>query len=330
MTKKRILITGGAGFIGFHIAQKLAMDNDNEIIMLDNLSRGRLDDDFSELLRHNNITFINADITNPLALMRLDHNFNYIYHLAAVIGVRNVTQNPDRVLYVNALSIIYLFEFARNNPNLKKIFFSSTSEIYAGTVEHFSLTIPTPEDVPLTLLDIRSSRTTYMLSKMYGESVCFNYGRIYDIPFTIGRYHNVYGPRMGFQHVVPEMFIKISKNDVVDVPSPHHTRAMCYIDDAVEMTIRACESPKTKFEIFNIGNPDEEIEIIELVKVIAAVMKRNITINEQSDTAGSPSRRCPDIHKLESFIAYHPRILVKKGIEKTFSWYSHQLENRYE
>ena len=249
---KKILITGGAGFVGFSLATELSNDPNIQLTLIDNLDRGRNDKDFEELLKKDSVNFINSDVTNFETFTSLDKDYDYIYHLAAVIGVRNVKENPDKVLYVNAISTLYLLEFARECKNLKKIFFSSTSEIYAGTQVHYGIDVPTSEDVNLTLMDIKSSRTSYMLSKMYGESIMFNYGNKYNIPFTIGRYHNVYGPRMGFMHVVPEMFTKIKNSSEIDVASATHTRAMCYIDDAIEMTILACESEKTKNEILNI------------------------------------------------------------------------------
>lgn len=324
----KILITGGAGFIGFHLAKRLS--SNNAVVIVDNLSRGRMDRDFADLLKHRNITFKNADLTSPETYHALERDFNYIYHLAAVIGVRNVEENPDRVLFVNALSSLYLFEFAKEMKGLKKIFFSSTSEIYAGTLKHFGVEVPTKEDVPLTLDDIQKPRTSYMLSKMYGEAICFNYNLKYDIPFTIGRYHNVYGSRMGFLHVVPEMFYKLQNNTLIEVPSPEHTRAMCFVGDAVEMTILACESEQTTREVLNIGNQDQEIKIIDLVKLIAKIMDREIEIKRMPDAIGSPARRCPDISRFRQLIGYSPIFPLEQGIRLTYDWYKDKLNQKYE
>ena len=327
---KKVLITGGAGFVGYFLAKKLVEDGNTEVTIIDNLQRGRKDEDLDALLNDNSVSFINADITDKSVFDNLRKDYDYIYHLAAVIGVRNVQENPDRVLYVNAISNLLLLEFAKECSNLKKVFFSSTSEIYAGTLKHYGIPVPTPEDVNLTLMDVSSERTTYMLSKMYGESICFNYGRKYDIPFTIGRYHNVYGPRMGFMHVVPEMFIKIQNNSEIEVASPTHTRAMCYVDDAVEMTIRACEGDSTNGEIVNIGNQEQEIGIRDLVATIADVLNKQVVLKDGEDTPGSPARRCPDITKIEKLTGYSPRVSLREGIEKTYDWYKSRLDQRYE
>ena len=326
----KILITGAAGFIGYFVTKRLSENNENQITIIDNFTRGRFDNDFKSLLKKDNVHFIRADLTNPATFLRLDNNFDYIYHFAAIIGVKNVVKNPDKVLYVNALSTLNLFEFSINLKNLKKVLFSSTSEIYSGSLKHHNIEIPTNENVILTIDDIKSERTTYALSKMFGESICYNYGKKYDIPFTIARYHNIYGPRMGFAHVIPEMFIKIKNNEIIDVPSPNHSRAFCYIDDAVEMTIKACENKNTNNEIFHIGNSEEEIRIKELAKKISNIMNKEITIKELPETPGSTKRRCPDISKIISYIDYYPTTSLNEGISKTFYWYENKLDEIYE
>lgn len=325
-----ILITGGAGFIGYFLAEKLSSDSKDVVTIADNLIRGRIDEDLEKVLERDNVDFIEGDLTDPRFVDSLGDDFDHIYHLAAVIGVKNVMKDPDRVLYVNALSTLNIFEAARGMKQLKRILFSSTSEIYAGTLRHFGIEIPTPESVPLTVDDITSERTTYALSKMFGESVCFSYGKKYDIPFTVVRYHNVYGPRMGFAHVIPEMFIKVLSSDEVDVPSPGHTRAFCYIEDAVEYTVRACLSPSTEGEILHIGNSDEEIRVNDLVLTVARVLGKEIRINPLPDTPGSPERRCPDIGKIKKLTGYSPRYSLAEGIEKTYAWYRNRLDDRYE
>ena len=327
---KKILVTGGVGFIGYFLIKELLKNENNKIFVLDNMSRGRIDDEFKKIISNKNVIFHQGDLTDRNLFTSLDKDFDYIYHLAAVIGVKNVVENPDKVLHDNALTTLNLVEFAKNIKSLKKIFFSSTSEIYAGTLKHFGIDIPTNEQVRLTLDDIKSPRTTYMLSKMYGESIMFNYGNKYNIPFTIVRYHNIYGPRMGYLHVIPEMLVKISSQKKVQVASPEHTRSMCFVDDAVEMTIRACENKITNKEILNVGNQDEEISIINLTKTIAQILKKKIDIQRLPDTVGSPSRRCPDISKIVSMTGYSPKVNIYDGIKKTYDWYKDKLHKRYE
>ena len=326
---KTILITGGAGFIGYFTAQKLVTEG-NRIILVDNLSRGRMDDDFGELLTNDRVQFIKGDLTDPSFVQTLPKQVDYIYHFAAVIGVKNVLEHPDTVLSVNARSILNLFEYAQTVNGLKKFLFSSTSEIYAGTLTHFGIPVPTDETVPLTLEDVASERTTYALSKMFGESVCFNYGRKFGVPFTIVRYHNVYGPRMGFAHVIPELFIKIKNGKTVDLPSAEHTRAFCFVDDAVEMTIRLCEDAGAQGEIYHIGNAEEEISIGDLAVKIAAALNEHPQWRFLPATPGSPARRCPDTGKAATQTGYSPRVSLDEGIRRTYNWYKDKLDKRYE
>lgn len=326
----KILITGGAGFLGFSLAKKLFEDKNNKVTLIDNLSRGRMDTELQYLVEQGNMQFVQGDLTDPRLFVQLDKDYDYIYHLAAVIGVKNVMKNPDRVLYINALSTLNVFEYVKKMTRLKKLFYSSTSEVYAGTLKHYGIKVPTDESVLLSIEDVSADRTTYALSKIFGESAAFIYGRKYNIPVTIGRYHNVYGPRMGYAHVIPEMFIKITLNDVVDVPSPGHTRAFCFIEDAVEFTIRACENTNTSGEILHIGNSKEEIKIRDLVCKIAGLIHRDIKVNELEDTPGSPERRCPDIRKIVKMTGYSAKFSLDDGIRKTFDWYKDKLDMRYE
>lgn len=326
---KKILVTGGAGFIGYFLVKELLKKN-NKVVLVDSMLRGRMDVEFQKIISHKNIIFLQGDLTDKLFFNSLDNDFDYIYHLAALVGVKNVVENPDRVLRDNALITLNLIEFSKNMKSLKKVLFSSTSEIYAGTLKHYGIDIPTNEHVKLTLDDIKSPRTTYMLSKMYGESIFFNYGAKYNIPFTIVRYHNVYGPRMGFLHVIPEMIFKISNQKVIEVASPKHTRSMCFVSDAVEMTIRACQKKVTNKEILNIGNQSQEISIINLVVLIAKILNKNIKIRPTSDTNGSPKRRCPDVSKIIKMTSYNPKVDLETGIKKTYDWYKDKLNDKYE
>ncbi len=317
----KILITGGAGFIGFCLAKRLAKDPKHSITVLDNLSRGLMDKELVSLLEQKNVNFLQGDLTDKDFYSTLDIDYDYIYHLAAIIGVQNVMSNPDKVLHVNALSTLNLFEYAKTLKNIKRVVFSSTSEVYAGTLKQGLLPVPTPEDVVLCIDDIDNERSTYALSKIYGESIAINYGKKFNIPVTILRYHNVYGPRMGFQHVIPELILKINQQDVINLQSSTHTRAFCFIDDAIEATILCCEKVETKNQIVNIGNSTEEISIYALAVKISEILDKNITIKEISDAIGSPARRCPDITKLTKSTGYTPHINLSEGIKRTAAWY---------
>ena len=321
----KILITGGAGFLGYFLAKSLSEDKSNRITIIDNLSRGRMDEEMNRLLDKKNVIMVNGDLTDINQVRSLDKDYEYIFHLAAVIGVRNVMNEPDKVLRINAISTLNLFEYAKELKHIKRVLFSSTSEVYSGTHKHFGIKIPTDESVPLAINDVSLPRTTYALSKIYGESAAFAYGEKYGIPFTIVRYHNVYGPRMGFDHVIPETFVKIKTDSSIDVPSPGHTRAFCYVDDAVEFTTRAVLIENGQGQVLHIGDPREEIKIKELVIKIAGIMGKVVSIKELPDTVGSPSRRCPDISKAIMIAGYNPQVSLEDGLRKTYEWYKNKI-----
>jgi UDP-glucuronate decarboxylase len=121
--------------------------------------------------------------------------------------------------------------------------------------------------------------------------------------------------------VIPEMFIKIARNDTVEVFSPDHTRTFCYIDDAVEQTILACEHELSRGEILNVGADDPEIRIMDLVELIGRVLGRDLKLVRRDDTIGSTPRRCPDMSKLTRLTNYSPEVSLEDGIARTYAWY---------
>lgn len=322
-----ILITGGLGFIGYHLALRLCEDKRNSVLIVDDASRGQFDAAAEKLQALDNCEILEHNLCVPGLAAKLPKRIDYIYHLAAVIGVKNVLRSPDRVLAVNAQSTLNLLDYCRHLVGLKRVLFSSTSEIYAGTAKHFEVEHPTPETVAIAVDDISSARSSYAVSKLFCESAFFNYGKVHEVPFTIARYHNVYGPRMGFAHVIPEMIAKISKNSQISVASPKHSRAFCYIDDAVSYTIKLCESDNTRAEIFNVGNASEEIRVLELTKRIARVMGKKTEFMSGTDTPGSPSRRCPDTTKLVAATEYLPTTDLDTGLSLTYEWYKERLDS---
>ena len=322
MNTRKILITGGAGFIGYHLAERLSQGK-CRIDIADNLSRGEFDRDLKRLIKKPNIRFIKTDLTDRKSYKLLGRDYDYIYHMAAIVGVKKVIEHPDRVLYINITSILNLLEWIRTTQNnLKRLLFASTSEVYAGSMRCCDIPIPTGEDIILSLESTHMPRTTYALSKIVGESACFSYLKN-KTPFTIVRYHNVYGPRMGYSHVIPELMVKAkARGNYLGVFSVNHTRAFCYISDAVLATIGLAESKAASNQIFNVGNSDEEIAIKDLAQRIVKLVNPSLKIKPLGNQEGSPVRRCPDISKLKLATGFRPEISLDEGIRLTWQWYS--------
>ena len=320
---KKILITGGAGFIGFHLANYLCNKGRCEVHIIDNLSRGKFDRELGDLIKKQHIKFINRDLTSKNSFRGLDCNYDYIYHLSAIVGVRNVVNDPGKVLFVNINAILNLLEWLKeNNKGLKNLLFASTSEVYAGTLKHYKAAVPTDEKINLCLEDMGSARSSYALSKIVGEFSCLNYFKMRSIPSTIVRFHNVYGPRMGYDHVIPELMLKAKNSDkYLKVSSLKHTRSFCYISDAIEATVKLTENRDSQGQVYNIGNSNEEISIKNLTKKIISLVKPTLIIKSLGNQVGSPSRRCPDIRKLKRIIDFKPRVNLDEGLLNTWSWY---------
>ena len=316
----KILITGGAGFIGYHLASRLVFLG-HKVVLVDNFSRAIRDKSLRSLISNNNVEIVDKDLLDDNALNSLDKDFEVIFHLAAIIGVSHVMEKPYNVLKHNATMLANAIEFAKLQDNLHRFLFASTSEVYAGTLKFFGMNIPTPEETPLAITESTHPRTSYMLSKIYGEAMCHHSG----LPFVIFRPHNVYGPRMGMSHVIPELCKKailLSYGEDLEIHSADHSRTFCFIDDAVEQLRLMMFANRCKNQIFNLGNESQEIKIAELAKLILQIVDRNdIQLRFLPGAQGSPQRRCPDMRKSIEGIEYSSKVNLDAGIRKTFDWY---------
>ena len=323
---EKILITGGAGFIGLHLAKRL-LDEGYQVDLLDNFSRAVDDKELKDTLAQDNINFYSINLLDSTQLNRLGTDYDIIFHLAAIIGVAHVMEYPYEVLYNNISMLGNVIDFARRQDKLSRFLFASTSEVYAGTLKHFELTMPTPEATPLAITNLSYPRTSYMLSKIYGEALC----QQSDLPFTVFRPHNVYGPRMGMAHVIPEQLRNAhdaEEGDSIDVFSVNHTRCFCYIDDAVEMLLRIMINDDCEGRTLNLGTQSPELKIKEVVQKCFSVVGKELFIDEKPATPGSPIRRVPDMSKTSSLIGYESQVSLHSGIVKTYEWYRKNVFGR--
>jgi UDP-glucose 4-epimerase/UDP-glucuronate decarboxylase len=323
---KKVLVTGGAGFIGYHLSKHLA-NQGNEVTIIDNLFRGKMDNELKELIEMENVKYIEADLTNYNFFEKLDDDYDYVYHLAAINGTKYFYEIPDKVLRTNILSAINILDWFVNSES-KKILFTSSSETYAGAMRKFELDIPTPEDVPLCIEDVKNPRWSYAGSKIIGELLFTNYAKKHDFDMAIVRYHNIYGPRMGYEHVIPEFLLRIYKKTDPFPVYGNTSRAFCYIEDAVEATELVMENKNCNGEVLNIGNDLEEISMVDLAKTMFEVLNYDAKIDIKSTPKGSVDRRCPNISKLKKMTDYKPKINLNAGIELTHRYYYKYFKKR--
>lgn len=322
--KEKILIIGGAGFIGVNLAKFLIANRKVELTIADYyFSR-----DFTEYFsidEINSINVIKKDFTDQTSFIDLDTTFDYVYMLASVVGVNNTLENPDEVIRVNTSLIFNCLEWLKRT-SVKRVLFSSTSETYSGTTEVLDYPVPTNELVPLCVQDVSDGRFTYAITKILGESAFLNYAKKYSFDATIVRYHNAFGPDMGFKHVIPHLVERFLNNESpFKMYGYNQTRAFSFIDDTVEGSVLAMESASAAGEIFHIGSP-HEITIEELIKEVGDLMGYSGKYEQAPTYPGSVSRRCPDISKATKFFDYHPKIDWKIGLKLTVDWYKNYFE----
>lgn len=311
MTK--ILITGVAGFLGSFLTERL-LKEDYYVIGIDNLFRGKLSN-IAGCVRNNHFEFYIHDIKKPLK-MDWFRDVDVVFHYAAVNGTRHFYDHPLEVLETNVKGTINLLE-ASAKYEVEKFVFASSSEVY-GEPER----LPITEDNPLIIPQIDNPRHSYAASKMIGEMYVKWLSNERGLRYLIFRIFNTYGPRMDsseYGQVIPEFIRKALLEPEFTIISPGtQTRSFCYVDDHVEMVLRAFE--KISNQILNVGN-DEEITVLDLARMIHEILGKKFEYKLLPPRKGDPMRRVPSIEKLVSLIGYRPKIPLRVGLEKTIEWY---------
>ncbi|MBW4718089.1 NAD-dependent epimerase/dehydratase family protein [Saccharothrix obliqua] len=310
----KALILGGAGFIGLHLARRLLADG-HEVVIVDDFSRGRDDPDLARLAA----PVVSADLTDPAAYAALPDDADHVYLLAAVVGVRNVERDPERVVRVNTLAVLNTLAWIKPH---QKLFFASTSETYAGGVTRGVVPVPTAEDVPLLVEDVTAPRFAYGISKMLGEAAVVHTARAKGFPAVVGRFHNVYGSRMGADHVIPELSLRaLRREDPFRVYGSDQFRAFCHVDDAVEAVVRLMAADDAAGRIVHIGNDSVETNIGELTELVLKLAGHAPELERVAAPPGSVARRCPDLGLLRELTGFEPSVPLEEGVRRTFEWY---------
>jgi UDP-glucose 4-epimerase len=319
---KEVLVLGGGGFIGRNIVQFLVDRGDCNVTAAD-IREGsnwkNISGDASKAMRFRAVM---DDFTNLSAFDNLGQGFSEIYMLAAVVGVNRTLKYPQDVIRINTQLTMNTLNWVSRNP-IKRLLFSSSSENYAGTSDLFETEIPTSEMVPLCIGDIKHPRWTYAITKIHGESAFIHSAEAYNYECTVVRYQNIIGPEMGFGHAIPhivERFVNKEEESPFKIYGHDHTRAFCYIDDAVRGTVGAMESDNAVGEIYHIGKLDE-INMEVLTTYIGELMNYSGEYVAAITYPGSVARRCPNIDKAAADFGYSPNIEWKTAVRLTTDWY---------
>ena len=323
----KALILGGSGFIGYHLAHRLLSDGATDVLLVDDLSRGPCDADLQALLDSSqNVRLYEADLGQENAFEDLGDGYDQVYLLAGIVGVHNALEAPAKVLRTNTRIVLNTLDWL-SRTGCGSLVFSSSSEVYASGVTDGTIPVPTDESAPATIADPREPRSSYAVSKLLGEGAVAHYSMAAGFPAAIVRYHNVYGPRMGQDHVIPDLMQRVyAREDPLRVYGTEHSRTFCYVEDAVRATVALALNTVSRCEVVNIGDDRQEIRIGDLLDEIIAMGGYHPTIEVLEPMDGSVPRRCPDISKLRRMTGYEPRWSLDAGLRETWRWYSAYYE----
>lgn len=279
----RILVTGGAGFIASDLAIKLSQDPKNEVVVVDNLLTGSMDK--LDLKNNSDLQFIKCDTNqfDDISSVFYAYKFDHVFHYAAVVGVERTIKNP--VMVLNDIEGIRNILSLSKNTGVKRVFFSSSSEVYGEPVE-------IPQNEKTTPLN---SKLPYAIVKNIGEAYLRSFQREFGLDYTIFRFFNTYGPKQSKDFVVSKFInAALKNNDIVIYGDGSQTRTFCYIDDNVDTCLNAYLGDKVINDVVNIGS-DIEISILEFAQFIIRFLDSSSKIvHVAALEEGDMKRRMPD------------------------------------
>ena len=304
---RQILITGGAGFIGSSLAERLSEKAEYRITLVDNLLTGTLL--HVPEGKHNNIQFIKCDVNSFKDISEVFYStrFDWVFHYAAVVGVQRTLDNPVMVLD-DLTGIANILNLSKNS-GVERVFYSSSSEVYGASVE-------LPQNEYTTPLN---SRLPYGIVKNVGEAFLKSYRKEFGLPYTIYRFFNTYGPKQSRDFVVSKFMSCALKNEpIIIYGDGSQSRTFCYVDDNVDACIRIAEDGMYMDDIVNIGS-DKEISILQLAQLVKAVCNSTSEIvHAPALTEGDMARRMPDISKMRAALQKDP-VPLEEGLRKILS-----------
>ena len=322
MRTKKYLVTGGTGFIGSALVKRLVEEGHN-VRVLDNDLRGA-----AERLKSvkDKIELVKADIRDKEAVQKACRNVDSVIHLAYINGTEYFYKMPELVLEVGVKGMMNVIDGCIKE-NVKELILASSSEVYQTPPK-----IPTDETVPLSIPDPLNPRYSYGGGKIISELLAINYGRKNFDRVIIFRPHNVYGPDMGWEHVIPQFVVRMkeicknTKGKKIKFPiqgTGKEIRAFIFIDDFIDGLMLVLEKGE-HMNIYHIGTMDEA-KIEKVAKEVGKYFGKEIEIAPGEATKGSTNRRCPDITKLKK-LGFKPKIPLEQGLKITAKWYEENSE----
>lgn len=308
---KKIFITGGAGFIGSHLIDKII--DKNEVIVFDTLSRNALE--YSKNKDNKNLKLIKGDVLDIDALEKGIDEIDVFIHMAAIAGVSTVVSKPSTTLKINLFGSYNALEACRKK-DIKRFIVFSTSEVYGPNVYQAD------EAGMTTLGPIGKPRWVYAMSKLASEFLADSYSREYGINFTSVRPFNVYGPRQIGEGAIHNFIVRALKNEPIIIHEPgSQIRSWCYVDDAVDAVEKILETDKSEGEVFNIGNPEATSTALQTAETVKRISNSKSKIEFKELKYPEVNIRVPSIEKAKRILGFSPKVSLELGIGKTIDWY---------
>ncbi len=307
----RILVTGGSGFLGASLCERLVQAG-HEVICLDNLLTSSIDN-IEHLLGSGNFKFIEHDVTEPIRL-----EVDEIYNLACPASPIHYQANPIKTMKTSVLGMIHVLGMAKRCG--ARVLQASTSEIYGDPDVH-----PQPESYR-GLVNTLGPRACYDEGKRAAEALCSDYRRSHDVEVRIARIFNTYGPGMATNdgRVVSNFILQTLRGEPVTVYGDgSQTRSFCYRDDLIEGLVRLMALDGKEPRPVNLGNP-EECSLLDLVQAVARACGREATVTYQPIPNDDPKQRCPDITRARELLNWSPAVSLQEGLQRTVSWFQNQ------
>ncbi|UJR22313.1 hypothetical protein I4U23_025375 [Adineta vaga] len=312
--RKRILVTGGAGFVGSHLVDRLMLQG-HEVIVVDNFFTGRKRN-IEHWVGHENFELINHDIVNPLYI-----EVNEIYHLASPASPPHYMYNPVKTIKVNSIGTINMLGLARRVR--ARLLFASTSEVYGDPEVH-----PQKESY-FGNVNSFGPRACYDESKRVGEAMCYAYAQQEGITIRIARIFNTYGPRMHMNdgRVVSNFVLQALQNEPITIyGNGKQTRSFQYVSDLVDGLIALMNSNYSM--PMNLGNPDE-YKIEQFATIIREIIGSKATLKYSDAVVDDPKQRRPDITLAKTWLNWEPRVSLSEGLNKTIEYFRNELHVKH-
>ena len=310
---KRILITGGAGFIGTTLARRLV--DENAVVAFDNLHRDALSG--TDLVEHPNFEFHVADLLDAEAVAELAAGATHVVHCAAIAGVDDVLRSPVRVLRVNMIGTYNVLEAAlATKGSLERLIEFSTSEVF-GTHA-----INAREGSVTTIGSVGEARWTYAVSKLAGEHMAHAYHDELGLPTVTVHPFNVYGPgQVGGGAIRAFIEAALAGEDLTVRGDGSQIRAWCYVDDMVEAVMLCLERPEAVGQSFNVGNPRSAVTIFDLAQRVKRLTGCPGEIRFAPLDYVDVELRIPNVEKARELLGFEARVELDEGLERTIAWY---------